>query len=54
MELLDYSASKQVDSSQFENFHGFLHGYADIFSKNVLSTNDAAYKNLKNLVSKRE
>ena len=54
MELLDYSASKQVDSSQFKNFHEFLHGYTDIFSKNVLSINEVAYKNLKNLVSKGE
>ena len=40
MESLAYSASKQVDPSQLENFHEFFRGYTDIFSKSVLSTND--------------
>ena len=52
MESLAYSASKQVDLSQLENFHEFLSGYTDIFSKNVLSTNDKTYKNLKNIIRK--
>ena len=52
MESLAYSASKQVDPSQLENFHEFLSGYTDIFSKNVLSTNDKTYKNLKNIIRK--
>ena len=43
MESLAYSASKQVDPSQLENFHEFLRGYTDIFSKNVLSTNDETF-----------
>ena len=43
MESLAYSASKQVDPSQLENFHEFLRGYTDIFSKNVLSTNDEKF-----------
>ena len=50
MESLAYSASKQVDPSQLENFHEFLRGYTYIFSKNVLSTNDETYKDLKNLI----
>ena len=45
MESLAYIASKQVDPSQLENFHEFLHGYADVFSKNFLSSNDETYKN---------
>ena len=36
MESLAYSASKQVDPSQLENFHEFLRGYTYIFSKNVI------------------
>ena len=54
MESLAYSASKQVDPSQLENFHEFLRGYTDIFSKNVLSTNDETYKDLKNLIRKSD
>ena len=46
MESLAYIASKQVDPSQLENFHEFLHGYTDVFSKNFLSSNDETYKNL--------
>ena len=52
MESLAYSASKQIDPSQLENFHEFLRGYTDIFSKNVLSTNDETYKKLKHLIRK--
>ena len=47
MESLAHSAS-------LENFHEFLRGYTDIFSKNVLSTNDETYKNLKNLIRKSD
>ena len=54
MELLAYSASKQVDPSQLENFHEFLRGYPDIFSKNVLFTNEETYKNLKKLIWKSD
>ena len=50
MELLAYSAFKQVDPSQLKNFHEFLRGYTDIFSKNDLFTNDETYKNLKKLI----
>ena len=54
MESLAYSASKQIDPSQLENFHEFLRGYTDIFSKNVLSTNDETYKKLKHLIRKSD
>ena len=54
MESLAHSAPKQVDPSQLENFHEFLRGYTDISSKNVLSTNDETYKNLKNLIRKSD
>ena len=52
MESLAYSASKQVDPSQLKTFHEVLRGYTDIFLKNVLSTNNETYKNLKNLIRK--
>ena len=52
MESSAYSASKQVDPSQLRNFHEFLCGQTDIFSKNVLCNNDKTYKNLKNLIRK--
>ena len=54
MELLAYSAFKQVDPSQLKNFHEFLRGYTDIFSKNDLFTNDETYKNLKKLIWKSD
>ena len=50
MESLAYSTSKQVDPSPLENVYQFSCGCTDIFSKNVLSTNDETYKNLKNLI----
>ena len=54
MESLAYSASKQVDPSQLENSHEFLRGYTDIFSKNVLCTNDETYKKLKKIIRKSD
>ena len=54
MESLAYSASKQVDPSHLENFHELLHGYTDIFSKKILSTNDETYKILDNLIRKSD
>ena len=47
MESLTYTASKKVENIQLENFHKFLGGYIDIFSKNVLNSEDCTYKNLK-------
>ena len=50
MESLAYTASKKVENIQLENFHDFLRGYTDIFSKNVLNSEDFTYKNLESLV----
>ena len=50
MESLAYTASKKVENIQLENFHDFLRGYTDIFSKNVLNSEDFTYKNLKTLI----
>ena len=49
-ESLTYTASKKVENFQLENFHEFLRGYSDIFSKNVLNSEDFTYKNLKTLI----
>ena len=49
MESLAYTASKKVENIQLENFNDFLRGYTDIFSKNVLNSEDFTYKNLKSL-----
>ena len=50
MESWAYTASKKVENIQLENFHDFLRGYTDIFSKNVLNSEDFTYKNLESLV----
>ena len=46
MESLANTASKKVVNIQSENFHEFLRGYTDIFSKNILNSKDFTYKNL--------
>ena len=50
MESLAFKASKEVDNIDLENFHEFLRGYTDIFSKNVSNSEDFTYKNLKSLI----
>ena len=54
MESLAYTAFKQVGPPQLQNFYEFLRGYTDIFSKNILSSNDETCKNLKNLIRKND
>ena len=34
-----------------EEFHEFLRGYTDIFSKNIFATKDYTYQHLKNLIN---
>ena len=50
MESIAYIASEKVDQNDWENFHEFLQGYTDIFVKNVISTEDHTYKELKTLI----
>ena len=50
MESLAYTASRKVEKIQLENFHEFLRGYTDIFSKNVFNFEDFTHKNLKSLI----
>ena len=37
-----------------ENFHEFLRGHTDIFAKNVISTEDHTYKELKTLIRNKD
>ena len=50
MEPLAYTALKKVENIQLENFHKFLRVCTNIFSKNVLNSEDFTYKNLKSLI----
>ena len=50
MESLAYTSSKKVENIILEKFHEFLRGCTDIFSKNVLNSEDFTYKNLKSLM----
>ena len=50
LESLAYTASEKVKNIQLENFHEFLRSYTDIFSKNVLNSEDFTYKNIKSLI----
>ena len=50
MESLADTALKKVENIQLQNFHEFLKGYTDIFSKNVLNSEDFTNKNLKSFI----
>ena len=54
MELIAYITSDKVDQTDLENFHEFLQGYTDIFVKNMISTEDHTYKELKTLIHNKE
>ena len=54
MESIAYIASKKVDQNDLENFHEFLRGYTNIFAKNVISTEDHTYKDLKTLIHNKD
>ena len=47
-----YINSDKVDQTDLENFLQFLRGYTDIFAKNVVSTEDHTYKELKAIHNK--
>ena len=46
MESLAYTTSGKVQDNQLKEFHEFLHGYTDIFSKNIFATKDYSYHHL--------
>ena len=51
MESLAYTTSGKVQDNQLEEFHEFLRGYTDIFSKNIFATKDYSYHHLKRLIN---
>ena len=46
-------ASNKVGQTDLENFNEFLRDNTDIFAKNVVSTEDHIYKELKTLANKK-
>ena len=52
MESIAYIASEKVNQNAWKNFHECLQGYTDIFVKNVISTEDHTYKELKTIRNK--
>ena len=54
METRAYITSEKIDQNDLENFREFLQGYTDIFVKNVISTEDHTYKELKTLIHNKD
>ena len=48
-EKLAQRTSDSVEAHRLEEYH-VLHGYTDLFTKNVFQTKDYTYHNLKNLI----
>ena len=51
METSSHSATKYVEDNKVEDFHEFLRAYNDIYTKNIYTTKDFTYKNLKNMIN---
>ena len=54
MESIAYIASDKVGQTDLEKFHEFLRGHTDIFAKNMISTEDHTYKELKTLICNKD
>ena len=54
MESIAYIASDKVGQTDSEKFHEFLRGHTDIFAKNMISTEDHTYKELKTLICNKD
>ena len=54
MESLAQRTSDDVSHLKLEEFHEFLRGYTDIFTKNVLNTKDYTYHSLKNIINDKD
>ena len=54
MEPIAYIASEKVDQTGLENLHQFFPSYTDTFVKNVISTEDYTYKELKTLTYNKD
>ena len=53
-ESLALRTSKEVSNLSLEEFHEFLRGYTDIFTKNIMGTKDYTYHTLKNLINNKD
>ena len=53
LESLADSVNNDVEPEDKENFHEFLRAYTDMFTKNVFSTKDYTYHNLKCLINNK-
>ena len=54
MESIAYIVSDKVGQTDLEKFHEFLGGHTDIFAKNMISTEDHTYKELKTLICNKD
>ena len=52
--MLAQGTSDSVKARRLGEYHKFLHGYTDIFTKNVFQTKDYTYHNLKNLTQEKD
>ena len=52
-ETLAQRTSDSVEAHRLEEYH-VLHGYTDLFTKNVFQTKDYTYHNLKNLIQEKD
>ena len=53
-ETLAQKTSDSVEAHRLEEYHDVLHGYTDLFTKNVFQTKDYTYHNLKNLIQEKD
>ena len=53
-ETLTQRTSDSIESYILEEYHEFLRGYTDIFTKNVFQMKDYRYHNLKNLIQDKD
>ena len=53
-ETLVQRTSDSVEAQRLEEYHEFLRGYIDIFTKNAFQAKDFIYHNLKNLIREKD
>ena len=54
LEFLAQSVDKHILNDKREHFHEFLRAYCDMFTKNIYSTRDSTYSNLKRLIKNED
>ena len=52
--MLAQRTSDSVESHRLEEYHEFLHGYTDIFTKNVFQRKDYTYQNKKKTIWEKD